>query len=129
MQFTKFFAVAALVSAVAALPGGTLPAGSCSTGTQTCCNTLQSADRQGFENDVASAINKQSGLGGLLSGLLGALTVADVLSNPDVQAGLSCVPVNVLGIGGNKCTQQVACCSGNTFNGLVNVGCSPLSVL
>ncbi|KIK73369.1 hypothetical protein PAXRUDRAFT_178625, partial [Paxillus rubicundulus Ve08.2h10] len=43
--------------------------------------------------------------------------------------GLSCSPITGLGIGtGAVCMQQPVCCSNNDYNGLVNLGCSPINL-
>ena len=77
----------ALVALAAATPtpgggsGGGEPASSCSTGPIQCCNSVQSA--------------KSPAAAGLLS-LLGI-----VLQNLDVDVGLTCSPITVVGVGSN----------------------------
>ncbi|KAF8419610.1 fungal hydrophobin-domain-containing protein [Boletus edulis BED1] len=57
-----------------------------------------------------------------LAGLLG---LGDILGN----IGLSCDPINVLGIGnGANCQEQAVCCTDVTQNGFLNFGCSPVIV-
>ncbi|KAF9224193.1 hypothetical protein BS17DRAFT_817089 [Gyrodon lividus] len=60
----------------------------------------------------------------MLLGLLGA-----VLPNVQGLVGLGCTPITVVGTGsGAVCTQQPVCCTGNTYSGLINVGCSPINL-
>ncbi|KIJ28123.1 hypothetical protein M422DRAFT_190150 [Sphaerobolus stellatus SS14] len=81
----------------------------CNTGTTSCCNTVESAT----DSPVASLL-------GLLGIVLGDITG---------QIGLGCTPITVIGVGsGANCAQQPVCCTGNTFNGLINVGCTPISL-
>ncbi|TFK68177.1 fungal hydrophobin [Pluteus cervinus] len=78
----------------------------CNTGPVQCCNSLQDA------SDVSN-----------LSGLLGVAAPITGL------IGMNCTPLSVVNaFGGNKCSTQAVCCSGNTSNGLVVVGCSPVSL-
>ncbi|KIJ50777.1 hypothetical protein M422DRAFT_27303 [Sphaerobolus stellatus SS14] len=42
--------------------------------------------------------------------------------------GLGCTEVPVIaGAVGPDCAQQPVCCTDNDFNGLVNIGCTPIS--
>ncbi|KAF9234085.1 hydrophobin [Melanogaster broomeanus] len=97
--------IVALAAVATATP--TLEArGQCDTGSTSCCqNTYTSTDTT-------------------LTSL--AATLGIVL--PDVTGlfALGCSPL-ILGVGAS-CTQQPVCCTGNTFNGLINVGCSPINL-
>ncbi|KAF8954462.1 fungal hydrophobin-domain-containing protein [Flammula alnicola] len=42
--------------------------------------------------------------------------------------GLTCSPLDILGIGGNSCSQQPVCCSNNNFNGVIALGCNPINL-
>ncbi|KAF9234092.1 hydrophobin [Melanogaster broomeanus] len=78
----------------------------CNTGSISCCaNTYTSTDTTLTQ----------------LAGLLGIVL-------PDVSGffALGCSPL-ILGVGAT-CTQQPVCCTGNTINGLINVGCSPINI-
>ncbi|KAH8828838.1 fungal hydrophobin-domain-containing protein [Flagelloscypha sp. PMI_526] len=80
----------------------------CNTGPVQCCNQVVKA------NDPSHAL-----LVGLLNlGLLGTA----------VPIGLTCVPINIVGAGGTSCTGQTVCCENNNYNGLVNIGCSPVAL-
>ncbi|KAF9238071.1 hydrophobin [Melanogaster broomeanus] len=78
------------------------PTGSCNTGSIQCCSSMQTA-----------------GSGGSVDSLLGLLGLSIGSGTP---VGLNCVAV--LGTGAS-CQQQPVCCSDNSYNGLVNIGCSP----
>ncbi|KAF9528322.1 fungal hydrophobin-domain-containing protein [Crepidotus variabilis] len=84
------------------------PTSQCNTGSIQCCNSVQSA------NSFAAA--------GLLA-LLG-IVVQDVTA----QVGLTCSPIDVIGIGSNSCSSQPVCCENNSFNGVVAIGCSPINL-
>ncbi|KAF9218472.1 fungal hydrophobin [Gyrodon lividus] len=80
----------------------------CNTGAIQCCN-------QTFDV-IASSVT-----GSLLD-------PADILAGVEGIVGLNCSPIaSVLG-GGSTCQQQPICCTGNTYNGLINVGCSPVNI-
>ncbi|KAF8159213.1 hydrophobin-263 [Crassisporium funariophilum] len=82
--------------------------GQCNVGTISCCNSVQQAS-----NPVV----------GLLAGLLGI-----VLGPITGQVGLNCSPLTVIGVGGNSCSAQPVCCTGNSFNGLIVLGCTPINL-
>ncbi|EDQ99412.1 type 1 hydrophobin [Laccaria bicolor S238N-H82] len=109
-MFSKvLFVAATLATFVAATPVPDGVSNSCNTGSLQCCNQT-----------FSSTSGEANLLGALLNLNLGQLTG---------QIGLSCTPISVIGLGqGASCTQQPVCCSGNTFNGLINVGCTPISL-
>ncbi|TFK35680.1 hydrophobin, partial [Crucibulum laeve] len=85
------------------------PASQCSTDSLQCCNTLGRAD--------STAV-------GTLLGLLGVV-VQDVTA----LVGITCTPINVLGIGaGGACNAQAVCCQNNDFHGIVAIGCVPINI-
>ncbi|KAF8523237.1 fungal hydrophobin-domain-containing protein [Gautieria morchelliformis] len=93
------------VTVTATAPGPTVTTISqCNTGDAQCCNTV-------------GAANSLPGLG-LILGLLGI-----VIQDLSVVVGLGCV--NIVG---NTCTAQPVCCTDNNFNGLINIGCSPITL-
>ncbi|KAL0948211.1 hypothetical protein HGRIS_010817 [Hohenbuehelia grisea] len=96
-----------LLAAATAIPR-TEPAGQCNTGSIQCCNSTKKAS-----DPVV----------GILAGLLGI-----VLGPITGQVGLTCTPLSVIGLGGNSCTAQPVCCTGNSFNGLIVLGCSPINL-
>ncbi|KAF9465337.1 hydrophobin [Collybia nuda] len=82
---------------------------SCNTGTIQCC-------QQFFDSDSASA-TALLGLAGLLGdGATG-------------QIGTNCTPITPIGLGsGSNCRQAPMCCTENSYNGLIVVGCNPINV-
>ncbi|PPQ87946.1 hypothetical protein CVT25_001131 [Psilocybe cyanescens] len=88
--------------------GSTIPASQCNTGDLQCCNSAQAAN-----SAAASAA----------LGLLG-IVVQDVTA----LVGLTCNPISVIGVGGNSCTAQPVCCTNNSFNGVVALGCTPVNI-
>lgn len=77
----------------------------CNAGTSYCCNSVQSTN-----DPVVSQ----------LAGLLGV-----VLNGAQGQIGLTCTPISVIGVGGNSCSAIPVCCTGNSFSGLLVLGCTP----
>ncbi|KAF5362460.1 hypothetical protein D9756_002084 [Leucocoprinus leucothites] len=114
--FTFLFFVLPFLAAATAVPrtggggggGSTPPTNQCNTGTIQCCNSVQSVN--------SSAV-------GLLAGLLGI-----VLQGVTGLVGLTCSPLDILGVGGNSCTAQPVCCTGNSFSGLIVLGCTPINI-
>ncbi|TFK65630.1 fungal hydrophobin [Pluteus cervinus] len=103
-RFASLLAVLPLVASVA-LPRND---GDCNTGSTQCCNSVQSLQ--------STSVTQLAGLLGLdLGGLTGLV-------------GLTCSPLSALGLGANSCSQQPVCCTGNTFSGLLSLGCSPLNL-
>ncbi|PPQ87943.1 hypothetical protein CVT25_001128 [Psilocybe cyanescens] len=87
---------------------GGIPVSQCNTGDIQCCNSVQKAD----SNAVTA-----------LLGLLGI-----VLQDVTALVGLTCSPLSVIGIGGSSCTAQPVCCTNNSFNGLIALGCTPINI-
>ncbi|TFK26958.1 hydrophobin [Coprinopsis marcescibilis] len=106
MQFKALFALASLVTVAVGAP--TDPPPSCSTGPIQCCNSV-------------SAANVPA-----VSSLLGLLGI--VVSPITALVGLTCSPLTIIGGGGTSCSGQTVCCNSNHFNGLVNVGCTPINI-
>ncbi|KAF8155772.1 fungal hydrophobin-domain-containing protein [Crassisporium funariophilum] len=110
--FFFLFAALPLFVGAAALPGGPQtppPANNqCNTGTISCCNSLQNASSSGITSIL-----------GLLGVVVGSVTG---------QVGVNCSPISVVGVGGNSCSAQPVCCTGNSFNGIINLGCSPINL-
>ncbi|KAF8954039.1 fungal hydrophobin-domain-containing protein [Flammula alnicola] len=93
------------------LPTGILPIGpsnNCDTGSTLCCASTQTSSPT------------------LLSTLSGALGV--VLPEVDGLIGVTCTPIDVVGVSGTSCSQQPVCCSDNSFNGVIALGCNPLNL-
>ncbi|KAG0696330.1 fungal hydrophobin [Suillus ampliporus] len=81
----------------------------CNTGTVSCCQTTYSSD--------STALSSITGLLGIILGPI------------EGNVGLGCSPISVIGAGsGAVCNQEPVCCSGNTYYGLINIGCSPINI-
>ncbi|KAH9479146.1 Fruiting body protein SC1 [Psilocybe cubensis] len=102
-----------LLAAASAVPRTDGPSNQCNTGPVQCCNSLLSS--------TSSTSNSLLGLLGIvlgdITGLLGRSTLP-----------VNCSPLSVVGIGGNSCSTQPVCCTNNQFNGLINLGCSPINI-
>ncbi|KAL5501110.1 hypothetical protein ACEPAH_9497 [Sanghuangporus vaninii] len=124
MKFTRVAAGLALplLAVATAVPRGdtktvtvTAPASGstgisqCNTGELQCCNSVQSSSSDG-----------------LVSVLLGLLGV--VLGGVNVPIGVTCSPITVIGSGSAGCTAAPVCCENNNFNGLIAIGCTPISI-
>ncbi|KAF5348044.1 hypothetical protein D9758_010071 [Tetrapyrgos nigripes] len=107
MQF-KFLTVAALASLAAATPLEVRQTDQCNTGSLQCCNSVQSGS---------------SSTATTLAGLLG-IVIGDITA----QVGITCTPISVIGVGGNSCTAQPVCCTNNSFNGVIALGCTPINI-
>ncbi|ESK83732.1 hydrophobin [Moniliophthora roreri MCA 2997] len=88
------------------LPGPSLPL--CTTGPIQCCDSVQSAS----SNPVA-----------VILGLLGI-----VLQDLNIDVGLTCSPITIIGGGSNSCSANPVCCENNSFNGIVALGCVPVNI-
>ncbi|KAH7912638.1 fungal hydrophobin [Hygrophoropsis aurantiaca] len=100
-----FRVLAPLCLASLALAGTT----QCNTGSAKCCDSTQTATEA--ENS------------GLLSSV--GLNLGDVTG----LLGVNCDPLDILALGAScNANQEPVCCTGNTFGGLVTVGCSPINI-
>ncbi|KAF9478761.1 fungal hydrophobin [Pholiota conissans] len=84
------------------------PANQCNTGSLNCCDSLERSDGT---------------LVGILLGLLGV-----VIQGVEVLVGITCSPIDILGIGQNSCNEQPVCCENDTFNGIIAIGCVPINI-
>nr|P16934.1 RecName: Full=Fruiting body protein SC4; AltName: Full=Hydrophobin SC4; Flags: Precursor [Schizophyllum commune]AAA33927.1 Sc4 protein [Schizophyllum commune] len=111
MRFSLALLALPALAAAAPVPGGGKGAGqACNSGPVQCCN----------ETTTVANAQKQGLLGGLLGVVVGPITGL---------VGLNCSPISVVGVlTGNSCTAQTVCCDHVTQNGLVNVGCTPISL-
>ncbi|KAF9478393.1 fungal hydrophobin [Pholiota conissans] len=111
MQFTSLSVIAtlALASLAAATPTtAPPPTNQCTTGSLQCCATTSTS------NDPATA------------NLLGLLGIA--LGSATGTIGVNCDPLTIIGVSGTSCSEQPVCCTNNSFNGVVALGCTPLNV-
>ncbi|KAJ3914894.1 hydrophobin 2 [Lentinula edodes] len=109
MQFKLAFVSAALATLAVATPAPRdEPASSCSTGPVQCCDSVESAT----SSPVAAILS-----------LLGI-----VLQDLNVNVGLTCSPITVIGASGSSCSAQAVCCQDNSFGGLISIGCAPVTL-
>ncbi|EGO01039.1 hypothetical protein SERLA73DRAFT_179079 [Serpula lacrymans var. lacrymans S7.3] len=101
--------VTTTVTVTATAPGSTVTTVSqCNTGDLQCCNSVESASSSGVAD---------------LLGLLGI-----VLGDITGLVGITCSPLSIIGLGSSSCTAEPVCCENNTFNGLISLGCSPITL-
>ncbi|EIW76517.1 fungal hydrophobin [Coniophora puteana RWD-64-598 SS2] len=96
---------------VLALPllAAAAPKSQCDAGaTLQCCNSVKQTSDNG-------------------NTLTEALAAVDI-SNVGGQIGVHCTPISVAGSGNGVCNTKPVCCTDNYFKGLINVGCSPVTV-
>nr|BAB84547.1 hydrophobin-315 [Pholiota nameko] len=105
MQF-KVLAALVIGATLAAATGS--PSNQCNTGSLQCCNSTGSA--------TDPAIAK-------LFALLG-INVEDVTA----LVGVTCSPITVVGASGSSCSEQPVCCTNDSFNGIVALGCAPINL-
>ncbi|GLB40806.1 putative hydrophobins [Lyophyllum shimeji] len=106
-MFARAAAAFLLTLPLLAIAGGH-PTNQCNAGELQCCNSVQDA--------------KSKDIAGLLS-VLGL--VAQAVTG---QVGVTCNPISGIAIGGNSCTAQPVCCTNNSFNGVVALGCTAVNV-
>ncbi|KAG0694847.1 fungal hydrophobin [Suillus ampliporus] len=81
----------------------------CDTGSIQCCNTDTT-----YEQSPT---------------VLSELGLVDVAAVVDAFVALTCSPISVIGTGnGCAANQQPLCCEDNKYNGLVNLGCTPINI-
>ncbi|KIK53756.1 hypothetical protein GYMLUDRAFT_250087 [Collybiopsis luxurians FD-317 M1] len=109
MQFKLAFVTTALATLAVATPAPRgEPASSCTTGPIQCCDSVQSASSSAVAPILA---------------LLGI-----VLQDLNVEVGLTCTPITVIGAGGSSCSAQTVCCQDNSHGGLISIGCVPVTL-
>ncbi|KAG0699107.1 hydrophobin [Suillus ampliporus] len=81
----------------------------CNTGSIQCCDSVSKSGESGSLDELLS--------------LLGLVIPVGT------SCGMSCSPITVIGTGGGaSCNQQPVCCENNEYNGLINIGCSPINI-
>ncbi|KIJ21167.1 fungal hydrophobin [Paxillus involutus ATCC 200175] len=81
----------------------------CNTGSPFCCDST-------YTNDPTKLASLSKSLGIALPSVTGLIA-------------LTCTPITGLGTGtGAVCTEKPVCCTDNGYNGVVNLGCSPLDL-
>ncbi|KAF9556913.1 fungal hydrophobin [Agrocybe pediades] len=80
----------------------------CNTGSIVCC-------------DFTGAASSSS-----VSSLLSLLDIA--VQDVNGLVGVTCFPISTVGIGSLVCSAQPVCCTNNSFNGIVALGCVPVNL-
>ncbi|KAF9053320.1 hydrophobin [Panaeolus papilionaceus] len=106
-----FITLAAATQTVTYAPSSTPPpASQCNTDHLYCCNNVEQANNS------------------VIVGLLALINV--VVSPITALVGSDCSSINVAGIGsGGACTAQPVCCQNNHFEGVVVIGCTPVTII
>ncbi|KAH7920747.1 fungal hydrophobin [Leucogyrophana mollusca] len=108
MIASRIFALLPLALLAAATGGAT---NECNTGSASCCDTTSEASSL-----TQQQIGILSGLGVAVGSLTGLV-------------GFSCSAATIIGTSAScSANQEPICCTDNTFNGVVNLGCSPVNV-
>ncbi|KAF7437391.1 hypothetical protein PC9H_004230 [Pleurotus ostreatus] len=107
-MFAQSFIITALAALAVASPLQVRTSDKCNTGTVHCCNSMKKSDSADISK-IASLLQLD------VKGVVG-------------DVGLQCSPLVSLVGGGSKCSGQTVCCDQTKFNGLVNIGCSPINV-
>jgi len=103
MLFNKVLALVPILAAATA-------SAQCNVGSQQCCSSVQSASSPS-------------------TALLSLLTLLGIdVGSLTGQVGVTCSPITVIGASGTSCTAQPVCCTDNSFNGLVALGCTPINL-
>ncbi|KIJ48488.1 hypothetical protein M422DRAFT_247838 [Sphaerobolus stellatus SS14] len=105
MQYNTF-ALFSTILAAATLASAN--SSQCDTGAAQCCNTVEKAS-----DPSAASILKSIGV---------------VVQHVDALVDLGCTTITVIGAGGTNCAQQPVCCTDDKFEGLINIGCTPISL-
>ncbi|EAU81871.2 hypothetical protein CC1G_06082 [Coprinopsis cinerea okayama7 len=110
-RFTSaLFAFALFAAAVAVPTPQDVEYVQCNGGQVQCCNDVKET------NQLDAPYNQ-------------LLSVFDVdVKQLTGKVGLTCNTVNVLGIGSNSCDAQTVCCTDNSFDGIIALGCTPINI-
>ncbi|KAH6890149.1 fungal hydrophobin-domain-containing protein [Coprinopsis sp. MPI-PUGE-AT-0042] len=113
-HLTLFAFAVTLLSGAIAIPTPSEPPkalGRCNGGELQCCFKAQDPHSLDWE-----------------ARMIASLVKADVGSASGL-VGTHCTGINSLAVdSGSECTLQKVCCSNNSFNGLVAMGCTPIEV-
>ncbi|KAK1230282.1 hypothetical protein PQX77_006630 [Marasmius sp. AFHP31] len=110
MKFSQIFTVSALATLAVATPtgGSSESGGKCNTGPVQCCNKVTKA------NDPTAAP---------ILALVGA-----VVQDANVDVGLQCSPITVIGGSNGGCNARPVCCENNSYGTLISIGCIPITL-
>ncbi|KAF9481860.1 hypothetical protein BDN70DRAFT_802719, partial [Pholiota conissans] len=51
-----------------------------------------------------------------------------VVQDVTAHVGLTCDSITIVGVSGTSCSGQAVCCTDNTFNGIIALGCAPVNL-
>ncbi|KAL9712170.1 hypothetical protein Ac2012v2_005247 [Leucoagaricus gongylophorus] len=117
-MYAKFFTIAALVSAVVAVPSVLGQGYGCTTGSVQCCQ------RVGSSSDITQHVE---GLPNAAS-LIGQIMQGGVMNDVKSLVGFQCTPVTGQGASGVSCSAQAACCDEPISNAIISFNCSPINI-
>ncbi|KJA22824.1 hypothetical protein HYPSUDRAFT_103956, partial [Hypholoma sublateritium FD-334 SS-4] len=80
----------------------------CNTGSAQCCQSVQSASTPSVASILA--------------------TLGIVGQGATVPVGVTCSPLTIVGASGTSCSAQPVCCTNDSFNGVVALGCTPINL-
>ncbi|TFK24615.1 hydrophobin-315 [Coprinopsis marcescibilis] len=113
-RLSTIIVAASVFAGALAAPSGTkyqVESEQCNGGQVQCCNSVQQANNLDYYT-------------GALLGLL-QIDVKQLTGS----VGATCTALNVVGVGASAaCNQQKVCCTGNSFNGVIALGCTPINV-
>ncbi|CDO73454.1 hypothetical protein BN946_scf185013.g89 [Trametes cinnabarina] len=108
-MFAKLAVFATLLVTLAAAKPLHPAAAQCNTGHIQCCNEVQQSHTAAMQ------------------ALLGVLDIP--FQNVNGEVGLQCNPISVIGgLSGTDCSQHPVCCDNLQNNGVIGVGCVPISL-
>ncbi|KAF9534903.1 hydrophobin [Crepidotus variabilis] len=84
--------------------------GTCNSGNLACCNQYHASN-----SPTVQSFSGLFGLGGK--------------AFQDISLAMQCNPIPIIGGAMTKCEQKTVCCENNNSNTLINVSCTPVSVL
>ncbi|KAF5327499.1 hypothetical protein D9619_004141 [Psilocybe cf. subviscida] len=100
-------ATVAVTTLAAAIPS---PSNQCNTGSLECCQSVQTG---------------QSVSSGSLATLIFILGIKE--QDLTGLVGVTCSPISVIGAVETSCSAQSVCCTNNSFNGVLALGCTPVN--
>jgi len=95
----------ALVVVVGMIGSG---ASQCNGGSLLCCKSVGLAS--------SSPASELLGLFGIIESSVSGLV------------GVTCTSITGIGASGTSCSEQQVCCTGNSFNGIIALGCTPINI-
>ncbi|EGO30078.1 hydrophobin [Serpula lacrymans var. lacrymans S7.9] len=83
----------------------------CNTKSIRCCDSMTDSKSSDFDPKPFATLLK--------------LDVSQITG----QIGFKCSPITAVGVGGgSSCKSEPVCCTNNQYDGIINIGCSPVNV-